>query len=148
MENASKALIIAGAILISIVLVSVGVLVVQNLNPDEALSQMDQQAVDSFNSKFVGSDGTSVRGTVVKSLLSNVITSNGANEDSLRISVTCTNSTEPAKNCANTKESTAISTARAAVNTSHRFTVNFGYATDGRVNSVTIKDNSLTTTNP
>lgn len=139
MENASKALIIAGAILISIVLVSVGVLVVQNLNPDEALSQMDQQAIDSFNSKFVGSDGTSVRGTVVKSLLSNVITSNGANESSLAIAVTCTNK-GGSKNCTGSTDSTEISGARSEVNTSHRYTVEFGY-TAGRVSSVTITEN-------
>ena len=43
MENASKALIIAGAILVSILLISVGVLVMQSMNPmtEQAQSQTE-----------------------------------------------------------------------------------------------------------
>lgn len=79
MENASKALIIAGAILISIVLVSVGVLVVQQLNPEEALSSMTEQEVQTFNSKFENSCGTNKTGTTAKGLISTIQTNNGQN---------------------------------------------------------------------
>lgn len=90
MENASKALIIAGAILISIVLVSVGVIVVQSLDPSSATEKMDEQAVQAFNSKFDSYIGVNVSGTSVRSLLRAVATNNTTNaeEESKIIKVT------------------------------------------------------------
>ena len=56
MENASKALIIAGAILISILLISVGIIVMNSINKplDQAQGQADSQAVEMFNARFTG----------------------------------------------------------------------------------------------
>ena len=142
MENASKALIIAGAILISIVLVSVGVIVVQSLNPDEALSQMDQQQVDSFNSKFVSAAGSSVRGTVVKTMISNAITSNGNNEDSKQIYIILDGSkTTGVDTSKGNNNSEILSKLSNEIITTHRYTVELGYASNGIVNKITIKDN-------
>ena len=76
MENASKALIIAGAILISIVLVSVGVLVVNSLNPDEGIDEMERQQIATFNSKIEGSTGNNKQGTVARQLISTIISNN------------------------------------------------------------------------
>lgn len=77
MENASKALIIAGAILISIVLIAVGVAVVTGAQGaiDEAGGQMSSNEKRIFNEQFQSYQGTK-RGSAVKSLLSTVITSN------------------------------------------------------------------------
>ena len=54
MENASKALIIAGAILIAILLISVGILVMNSMNAplDQASQQATSQAVQIYNAKF------------------------------------------------------------------------------------------------
>ena len=54
MENASKALIIAGAILISILLISVGIIVINAINDpvSQAGSSAESQAIQIFNAKF------------------------------------------------------------------------------------------------
>ena len=54
MENASKALIIAGAILIAILLIGIGVGLINALNNpmDIATGQLDEQAKKMINSKF------------------------------------------------------------------------------------------------
>ncbi len=81
MENASKALIIAGAILISIVLVSVGVIVVQALNPSDAVTTMSEQEIRAFNGKFESSTGRNKSGTIVKNLMSTIIVNNSSYSD-------------------------------------------------------------------
>ena len=64
MENASKALIIAGAILISILLIGVGVMVMNGAQGgiDEAIQSMSAQEKDMFNTKFTQYEGTKIKG--------------------------------------------------------------------------------------
>ena len=71
MENASKALIIAGAILIAILLISVGIIVMNNTNKpiDAAASQSDSQALEIYNAKFSAYIGADQSAQSVKSLL-------------------------------------------------------------------------------
>lgn len=73
MENASKALIIAGAILISILLISVGIIVMNAINNpvQQGAESADSQAVEIFNGKFTGYSGVQ-NGTTVKALLTAV----------------------------------------------------------------------------
>lgn len=52
MENASKALIIAGAILISILLISLGIMVYNQARGTIDESNLDSEAVQTFNAKF------------------------------------------------------------------------------------------------
>ena len=79
MENASKALIIAGAILISILLISVGIIIMNAINDpvSQAGSSAESQAIETFNSKFTAYEGTEVKGSTVKSLISTINSSNG-----------------------------------------------------------------------
>ncbi len=121
MENASKALIIAGAILISIVLVTVGVMVVNSLSPDTALDKMTQQEIATFNSQFEGSSGESVQGSKVRSLISSVITNNGGLEQGEEKFVTV--------NIGGTDYVTAneLAAARNKVNSSHKYNVTVYY---------------------
>ena len=79
MENASKALIIAGAILIAILLISVGIMVMNSINKplDETASEADSQAVQMFNSKFTIYDGTKKTASEVNQLLLAIQASNG-----------------------------------------------------------------------
>ena len=71
MENASKALIIAGAILIAILLISVGIMVMNSINKplDQAGSQADEQAVRIFNAKFTAYEGKHKTAAEAKSLM-------------------------------------------------------------------------------
>ena len=66
MENASKALIIAGAILISILLISVGIIVMNAINDpvQEGANSAKSQAVEIFNGKFTGYMGPQTYTTV------------------------------------------------------------------------------------
>lgn len=76
MENASKALIIAGAILLSILLISLGIMIFSQAQDTVSSSGMSQAEVQSFNSKFTKYEGNSIRGSQVKSLIQEVRASN------------------------------------------------------------------------
>lgn len=74
MENASKALIIAGAVLISIIIVSLGVYVFSNFsNSAKEMANMDEQEIASFNSKIKPYLGESISGSQVNALIQYVI---------------------------------------------------------------------------
>lgn len=52
MENASKALVIAGAILVSIILVSLGIVVINQVKSKISNANLSSEEVQAFNSKF------------------------------------------------------------------------------------------------
>ena len=83
MENASKALLIAGAILICILLIGVGMLVYSSAQGtvDEALSSMSEQEINMYNSKFTTYEGPRQSGSNVKTLLGRIRTNNTTNGD-------------------------------------------------------------------
>lgn len=76
MENASKALIIAGAILISIVLITLGVVIIGQGQSVVNSSNMDDQQVSTWNQKFTQYEGSSVSGGNVNALINAVISNN------------------------------------------------------------------------
>ena len=78
MENASKALIIAGAILISILIISVGIMIFNSSSGlfSSATSKMSDQEKQLFNSTFTMYEGTRVSGSSVKELIRAVIANN------------------------------------------------------------------------
>lgn len=82
MENASKALIIAGAILISILLISVGIIIMNAINDpvQQGAGAAESQAIEMFNSKFITYEGDQ-KGSSLKTLASSINASNGTNED-------------------------------------------------------------------
>lgn len=69
MENASKALIIAGSILVSILLVTIGIVIYRQGSSVMKGDQMSQAEIQSFNEKFTQYAGTKVKGSTVKSLV-------------------------------------------------------------------------------
>ena len=78
MENASKALIIAGSILVAILLIAMGVRIVVSTNgtTDNVDTTMDATAIATFNNKFIGYIGTNKSRGQVMSLLNAIIASN------------------------------------------------------------------------
>ena len=78
MENASKALIIAGAILLSILLISLGIMVYNNAKGTVNDANLDSESIQTFNTKFTQYGGTQ-RGTALNSLIDTAISSNGTN---------------------------------------------------------------------
>lgn len=127
MENASKALIIAGAILLAILLISLGIMVFTQAQETVNDTSLSQAEVTSFNSNYLKYEGKQ-SGTMVKSLFSDVI-ANNAKESNPDIAVTfATGSLSSA--------TSGISTSK--IDTTKQYTVVLGYGSDGRVNSVTI----------
>jgi hypothetical protein len=76
MENASKALIIAGAILLSIVLITLGVVIIGRGQETVDQANIDDQVVSTWNQKWTRYEGDSVSGTQVNTLINEVISSN------------------------------------------------------------------------
>ena len=87
MENASKALIIAGAILISILLISLGIVIYNSAKDAASTDQMDDFQVSAFNSKFTQYEGKK-SGSQVKSLIDDVLACNANKDRGRKIAVT------------------------------------------------------------
>ncbi len=76
MENATKALIIAGAILVAILLVTMGISLLSNTDglqkqQDSLANSMD---ISSFNGKITPAVGNNVSGSKLKGVLENIYT--------------------------------------------------------------------------
>lgn len=99
MENASKALIIAGAILLSIAIIGVGMFVFQNVSGlITSSSDMSQEQIDTYNSKFTVYEGD-IRGSRAKQLCKAVRTHNlNAQDPSEKIILQTEEITDP-ENC-------------------------------------------------
>ena len=81
MENASKALIIAGAILISILLIAISMYIYNSAQGtiNNAADKMSEQEKSVYNSAVSSYIGTNKKGVDVKSLIDAVIASNNNN---------------------------------------------------------------------
>ena len=77
MENASKALIMAGSILIAIIIISLGIMVFRNMSGSvEKEANLTKQQIAAFNSKISPYLGESVSGSQVNALMERVRTIN------------------------------------------------------------------------
>ena len=124
MENASKALIIAGAILLAILLISLGIMIFNQAQDTVNNSGMSQAEITAFNNKFLKYEGKQ-KGSVVKSLINEVISSNA-------------DSNNPDVGVAST-ENDATSTSNittSGIDTKKEYTVELVYGTGGRVSGV------------
>lgn len=83
MENASKALIIAGAILVSLLIIGIGMALYQGAQGmwTEGVSQMSTQEKDAFNSRLLPYEGNKVTGNNVRAMIQAVISMNSTNQD-------------------------------------------------------------------
>lgn len=81
MENASKALLIAGSVLIVILLIAVGMMIYNGARGtvDESIAQMSSQQIEAFNAQFTATGLDRVTGTQVLSLQSKVDANNVQN---------------------------------------------------------------------
>lgn len=82
MENASKALIIAGAVLIAILLIALGLVIYNNSKGviETGSKQMNATEIQIFNSQFTKYEGVQ-NGANLKSLLNAVIANNSTYSD-------------------------------------------------------------------
>lgn len=68
MENASKALIIAGAILLAILIIALGVFIFNKAKSATNMDDLSNQQVEAHNSTFQNYEGT-INGTQAKALI-------------------------------------------------------------------------------
>ena len=124
MENASKALIIAGAILVSILLISVGIIIMNAINDpvSRGADSSKSQAIEIFNSQFTGFEGSEVEATTVKALIQKIQASNGVSDEDHQISYGDISS-------------------GANVNNRHTYSVTFSDYNEGYISEITITEN-------
>ncbi len=140
MENASKALIIAGAILLAILIISLGIMIYQQASGVVNNNAMSEVDISSFNQKFLQYTGTNVRGAQVNALLNQIQMSNVTYQDdesrqvTVKVEATKWNGTEK-------PSGTLVGVSFTKANTGA--TYNVDYKTDsktGLINEITIKD--------
>ena len=82
MENATKALLIAAAVLVAILIISLGLMIFNNASDVVTNNaNLSEYEIQAFNNKFLNFEGESVSGTSVNSLLRPAFNSNLAEED-------------------------------------------------------------------
>lgn len=81
MENASKALLIAGAILIVVLIIGAGMFITNTSkgSVDQAMLSMSTQEIDAFNLKFTMYDGEQP-GANIKALIGTLISNSNVNK--------------------------------------------------------------------
>ena len=141
MENASKALIIAGAILLSILIIGLGMAIYQQASGAIGNANMDPQKIQAYNSEFASYEGTK-SGTQVRALLDVVRSHNLANTDDPSLNVVAMTSSAANVTAAPTELVTAaaINDIKKTINAGKTYTVDFGYdANSGFIVAVGIK---------
>ena len=81
MENASKALIIAGAILLSILIISLGIMVYNNSKNAVGSANLSKQEIATFNSEWESYRGANKTAGEVSTMIGAVIANNAAEKN-------------------------------------------------------------------
>ena len=140
MENASKALLIAGAILICILLIGVGMLVYNGaLNGIlGGMSSIDANTKEQFNSAFTQYEGKK-SGANARAVIGNIITSNSTNQEEEGKLVSLVVETTPYTATPNDLKMNEMSKAKSNINTGAYYNIELEYNTStGLVNKVKI----------
>ena len=128
MENASKALIIAGAILLAILLISLGIMIFNQAQDTVTNSGMTEAELTSFNNKFLKYEGNQ-KGTMVKSMMQEVksIDANASDEHKITVNF-------------QKDENSSLSPTKTTkdIDTKHTYYVVMGYEDSGRINTINI----------
>ena len=129
MENASKALIIAGAILLSILIIGLGMMVFQRAQSAMEGTGLDTEKVEAYNSKFDNYAGT-CSGTNARALCDLVRNHNNANVDDPTRQIEIVTSGDPRTSAGDDVISAGdINTIKAGIKAGKTYTVKLGYDT-------------------
>lgn len=128
MENASKALIIAGAIILSILIIGLGMFIFQKANSATEGADLSSQKVKAYNSVFEQYEGTQ-SGVNVKALLDEVRAHNLANpsDASLNIAVVGSTQVETTTPPPAVVPAATVNEIRKKIQNAKTYTVDFGY---------------------
>ena len=134
MENASKALIIAGAILLAILIISLGILIYNQAAGIVNSNSMSDVEITQFNAQFTQYQGTQ-SGTTVRALLQEVL-SNNMTQDDVDRKVEVTGAVTMDKN--------ASSAPINSITTGGSYTVTCNYGTSGAANAGLVTSITIT----
>lgn len=143
MENASKALIIAGAILLSIAIIGIGMAVFSMANESMSNANLSQQEIDSYNATFMRYEGVQ-NGSTVKTLLNTIRTHNQTNSNDnskqivIKANAELTGAIVSDDGVAGST-SADINTARNAVVAGTRYKVTFNFTSTGLIKEIGYK---------
>ena len=87
MENASKALIIAGAILLAILIIGLGIFIYRQAANTVSDTGMDQFAIQQFNAQFTQYDSKTVSGGSARALYDTVVNNNNTDTEKRFVSL-------------------------------------------------------------
>lgn len=150
MENASKALIIAGAILLSIAIIGIGMYIYTTAQQTIQSANMSQQEITTYNSEFIKYEGTQ-NGSNVKALLQTIRSHNSVNADEISKCITVVQDDTGIDNVIEADDdgsSTAqINDILASTYSGVQYTVKFGYTNSGLIKRISIVKKVTTTTN-
>ncbi len=146
MENASKALIIAGAILLSILLISLGILVYNNAKGTISDANLDSEEAQAFNTKISQYCGSSKNATEMNGLIDAITASNGAQKNlasseqhyiTVVVNSSCANYTT--KTGTITVDASSTNIEYPSFVAGYSFTATYTTDASGYINQVTIK---------
>lgn len=140
MENASKALIIAGAILLSIAIIGIGMYVFQMAQSTIGKANMSGQEIDAYNSEFLKYNGK-INGATAKALCGVIRTHNMTNDDVskqivLDTQTKCTGATIDDTTTGTTSQD--ITKMQNALNAGTRYEVEFDFTSTGLIKKISI----------
>lgn len=131
MENASKALIIAGAILLSILIIALGVFIFNQSKSAIGSVGLSDQEVAAFNSKWESYEGTQI-GSSVRALVKQVNNYNRTANDGRYVTINSTN-----KNAEFTTTKPA-DTSATSFGAGTSYSVTFDYTSGGLIYNINI----------
>ena len=128
MENASKALIIAGAILLSILIIGLGMFIYGKAAEIIDGTNFDTTKVQLYNSPFTQYDGV-ISGSSARTLCDSIRTHNTthASDASQNISVTVGTGTPKTSAPTSVVSVATVNTQKAKIKTGKQYKVRFGY---------------------
>lgn len=137
MENATKALLIAAAVLIAILIISLGLVVYNKASEVMGSVDMTEYQIQQFNNKFKKYAGTTVSGTDVNAMLETVFNHNNAQEDNS----TCVEVEVTGKTNSSITAKTGIENAPETVSVGSRYKVECHYSSKtGLIDKITVTE--------
>lgn len=149
MENASKALIIAGAILLSILIIALGIFIFNQAKGAINTNTLDSTTLSTFNSPIESYEGDAKLGSNLRSLMGDLITNAASNEGAAEYlpsvnlvggsggdSGTVTGGNAAAENGQNYIDQ--LKHVRSLLVNSHNYSVELSYGDSGLVNYINI----------
>ena len=144
MENASKALIIAGAILLAILLISLGIMIFTQAQGTIKGAGMSEAQISAFNEKFTKYQGKQ-KGSTIRAMVQEVMANNNSEEasDETKVSINVANSsvtgiTIPASPVVTLATTDGAQPSYDSFSNTKTYEVSFGYL-NGRVAVIIVK---------